>query len=269
MTSASPSSEPYALFHRLADTAWDAIRPRFRQSLSIDNKKSGGFDPVTEADRAAEEAMRAVIQQTHPDHGIIGEEFPALYPDSSTQWILDPIDGTRAFISGLPTWGTLIGRYVDSRADTGMMSQGFTGERFFGDRKAAWYLGPETSDKPRYLATRACPSLDQASLFCTSLEIFSDAEASAFQAVSDKARMTRFGTDCYAYAMLAAGHVDLVIEANLKPYDIAALIPVIEGAGGLITTWDGEPPEKGGRIVAVGDPNRHEEVCRLLTDALR
>ncbi|WP_350335951.1 histidinol-phosphatase [Coralliovum pocilloporae] len=256
------SQDSFALFHQLADTAWDAIRPSFRQVLAIDNKDSGGFDPVTEADRAAEQAMRALIQDIHPDHGIIGEEFGRSNTDAATQWVLDPIDGTRAFISGVPVWGTLIGRYENGRAASGMMSQGFTGERFFGDRSSAWYKGP---DGARQLSTRSCSSLDQAALFCTSTDMFTPAEKATFEAVAQQARMTRFGTDCYAYAMLASGHVDLVIEADLKAYDIAALIPIIEGAGGIVTTWTGDAPENGGRIVAAGDPALHAAVLPLLT----
>jgi myo-inositol-1(or 4)-monophosphatase len=251
-----------AFLDRLADAASAAILPYFRTRMDVVNKADGHFDPVTVADRAAEEVMRAIILAEHPGHGVLGEEFEPTDVDAEHVWVLDPIDGTRAFISGLPVWGTLIGLKQDGRPVAGMMAQPFTGERFHGDGRTAGYRGPDGS---RDLRTRPCAGLADATLFTTSPRIFAKSEQATYDAVESRVRMARYGVDCYAYAMLAAGNVDLVIESGLKAFDIVALIPVIEGAGGVITDWTGGSAVHGGRVVAAGDPRVHAEALEILS----
>jgi myo-inositol-1(or 4)-monophosphatase len=246
---------------KLADAAAAEILPHFRTSFAVESKGAHGFDPVTVADRAAEVAIRKLIQTTYPDHGIVGEEFPAERAGAEHVWVIDPIDGTRAFIAGIPVWGTLIGLLTKGTPTIGMMAQPFTGERFAGDGGSAWYTGPNGA---RPLKTRACTRLADAILSTTTPFLFDDVEMPAYRRVESAARMARYGGDCYAYVMLAAGFIDVVIEAGLKPYDIVALIPVIEGAGGRVTTWDGGSAAGGGRIVATGDPRLHETVLKML-----
>ncbi len=255
------SSEFRSFLDKLADAASAEIIPHFRTAFTVESKGTAGFDPVTVADRAAESAIRKLIAKTYPDHGIIGEEFPAERADAENVWVIDPIDGTRAFIAGIPVWGTLIGLLSKGAPTLGMMVQPFTGERFAGDGTSAWYTGPGGA---RTLKTRACAKLGDAILSTTTPFLFDDVEMPAYQRVESAARMARYGCDCYAYAMLASGFIDVVIEAGLKPYDIVALIPVIEGAGGKVTTWDGGSPAGGGRIVATGDPRLHEIVLKML-----
>jgi myo-inositol-1(or 4)-monophosphatase len=175
--------------------------------------------------------------------------------------VLDPIDGTRAFISGLPTWGTLIGLLDAGRPVHGLMAQPFTGERFAGDGRRAWFTGPG-GDRP--LATRRCAGLAEASLFTTAPSIFSADERAAYDALEHDVRLARYGADCYAYCMVAAGQVDLVVEAGLEPYDVVALIPIVEGAGGVMTSWTGGSAAAGGRVVASGDPRLHDAVLARL-----
>ena len=248
-------------FDRLADAASAAIMPHFRTALAVENKIEGAFDPVTIADKAGEMAMRELIGAVYPDHGILGEEFGNAGLDRENVWVLDPVDGTRSFIAGIPLWGTLIGLRSGGRAVQGMMAQPFTGERFYGDGASASYSGPG-GERP--LHTRPCGDVSQATLFTTSFKPFSDAEREAYLSVERQARLARYSADCYAYCMVAAGQADLVIEAGLQPYDITALIPVIEGAGGVVTSWTGGNPIDGGSVVASGDPRLHEQVLKLL-----
>ncbi len=250
-----------AFIGRLATASGETILPFFRTSLGIDNKAAHDFDPVTEADRAAEAVMRRLIQANFPQHGIIGEEFGNEREDAEYVWVLDPIDGTKSFISGFPTWGTLIALMHEKAPVFGMMHQPFIGERFYGDNGSATYSG---SAGERRLAVRRCASLTDATLFTTSPLLMNEADRATFGRVAETARLTRYGGDCYCYCMLAAGHLDLVIETELKPYDIAALIPIITGAGGVVTTWEGKPAQNGGRIVAAGDPRIHEAALKLL-----
>jgi histidinol phosphatase-like enzyme (inositol monophosphatase family) len=251
-----------AFVDELATASGAAILPFFRSSLNAIDKSNGGiFDPVTEADRASEAVMRSKIKTTFPDHGIVGEEFGSEKEDAEFVWVLDPIDGTKAFISGLPLWGTLIGLTRNGNPAFGMMNQPYTKERFFGDGGAATLRTP-SGDRP--LKTRACARLADATLSCTSTTMFNAKELKAFQKVEKAARLTRFGYDCYAFCMVAAGFIDLVVESNLKPYDIVALIPIIEGAGGIVTTWEGKPATQGGAIIAAGDARTHAEAMALL-----
>lgn len=251
-----------AFVDELAKVAGDAIRPFFRTALAIDNKRlKGSFDPVTAADRAAETAMRALIRKQFPAHGIIGEEFEDVESNGPYTWVLDPIDGTKSFIAGMPVWGTLIGLCKDGVPVYGLMAQPFIGERFTGDGGSAKYRGPAGERK---LMTRPCASLEDALLFTTSPHLFTPEERERFEAVEKNVRLSRYGGDCYAYCMIAAGYVDLVVEAGLDSYDIIALIPIVEGAGGVITNWQGESAAKGGRIVAAGDKRLHEEALKIL-----
>lgn len=239
----------------LADLSGRAILPFFRSAITAEDKSHGGaFDPVTEADRAGETAMRQLIRRTFPAHGIVGEEFGVDNPDAEYVWVLDPIDGTKSFISGLPLWGTLIGLNRGGVPAYGLMHQPFIGERFSGDGAAALYRGPGGA---RALRTRACDSLANAVVATTSPLLMDEAHRARFVEIEREAKLSRYGGDCYAYCMLAMGHLDLVIEAGLKAYDIAALIPIVQGAGGVVTTWSGGDAAAGGAILAAGDRRLH------------
>ena len=251
----------------LATASGSAILPFFRSSLAAADKSRGGvFDPVTEADKAAESVMRQMILRAFPSHGIIAEEFGDERADAEYTWVLDPIDGTKSFISGLPTWGTLIALQHRGLPVYGLMNQPFTRERFSGDGHSAQWRGHDGAGAPvsRALRTRACDGLGVATLMTTSPQMFDEPGLDAFRRVERSVRLSRYGGDCYAYCALAAGHVDLVIESGLKPYDIAALVPVIEGAGGVITNWAGGGAASGGSIVAAGDKRMHAAAVKLL-----
>ena len=253
-----------ACAHRLADLSADAILPFFRQNLDIEDKGGHkGFDPVTAADRAAESVIRAEIARLYPEHAIAGEEMADRAGRADRRWIIDPIDGTRAFIMGYPLWGTLIGLADGKTPLLGLMNQPFTGERFWSEGGHAFWQR-HGRDKRR-LAARKGITLNNAILTATTPDMFKAGdEAERFERVRGQVRLTRFGGDCYGYAMVAMGLVDVVVEASLKPFDIAALIPIIEGAGGQVTGWDGSPALDGGRVVASGDARVHEAVLKLL-----
>jgi histidinol-phosphatase len=250
--------------HVLADISAGAILPYFRKPLTISNKAGpSAFDPVTAADRAAERAIRKAIVARFPDHGIVGEEFGTIVGKSRYRWLIDPIDGTRAFIMGSPLWGTLIGLMDGPRPILGLMNQPFTGERFWSDGHRAHWRGP--GGKARRIKTRACARLGDAVLTTTHPDLFATvADAARFGDVRSRVRMTRYGGDCYGYCLLAAGFVDLIVEAGLKPYDVVALVPIIEAAGGVLTTWDGGPASEGGHIIAAGDKRVHQEAMAIL-----
>jgi histidinol phosphatase-like enzyme (inositol monophosphatase family) len=255
-----------AFIERLAQVSGEAILPFFRTQLSIVDKGAahlgdGRFDPVTEADRAAETVIRRHIRNAFPTHGVLGEEFEDDKPDAEYLWVIDPIDGTRAFICGLPVWGTLIGLMRAGDPVMGVMHQPYTGELFFGDCGQAMRKGPRG---PRELRASRCENLADAHLMTTDPRLFKGDEIAAYGRVEPEVRLARYGTDCYAYAMLASGQVDLVIESGLKPYDIVALIPIIEGAGGIITTWDGKSAKNGGQIVAAATKTLHEAALAKL-----
>ena len=242
----------------LSDVAGREILPHFRTRMRVEDKGGQGFDPVTLADKAAERAMREMIGRRFPHHGIHGEEEGHAPGRSPIKWVLDPIDGTRAFITGLPQWGTLIALNDGERPRVGIMNQPFTGERFLGMPSGAWLNGMPIQVSP-------CTSLAQARISCTSPQIFNaPGQLAAFNRVADRVRLVRYGGDCYAYCMLACGHIDAVIEAGLKPYDIQALMPIIESAGGMVSTWNGGDPQDGGAIVACGDKRLHAEILRHL-----
>jgi myo-inositol-1(or 4)-monophosphatase len=246
---------------QLASVSGDTILPFFRTALAVENKLARGFDPVTVADRAAEDAMRSLIHKHFPAHGILGEERGAERTDAEYVWVLDPIDGTKSFISGMVAWGTLIGLMRFGEPVFGMMHQPFIRERFTGDGGAARYQGPGGD---RDLHVRKCSGLSDAVLFTTSPLLMSAAERAAFVGVENKVKLSRYGGDCYAYGMLAAGHIDLIIETEMKPHDIVPLMPIIAGAGGIVTTWDNAPAQNGGRIVAAGDKRVHAAALEML-----
>ena len=219
---------------------------------------------MTAADRAAETAMRTLIRQNFPDHGIIGEEFGNERTDAEYVWVLDPIDGTKSFISGMPAWGTLIALTRDGEPVYGMMHQPFTRERFTGDGGAARYRGPGRRARAAGAALRRALRRDADDDQPAADERRPTAQR--FGKVEKAVRLSRYGGDCYAYCMLAAGHVDLVIETELKPYDILPLIPIITGAGGIVTTWDGGPAKAGGRVIAAGDKRVHRQAMAMLAE---
>ena len=257
-----------AFAHRLADAAAHETMPLFRAALEIDNKLGeDGFDPVTQADRNAEAAMRALIGQEFPDHGILGEEFDDKKPASSGDdfcWVIDPVDGTRAFISGMASWGTLIALSQNGVLVLGIMDQPYVGERFCAMRDGPALHVRAGQSKP--ITTRACPALEQATAVTTGPEfLVSPGASAAWDEISTRARLIRYGGDCYNYTLLAAGFVDIVIEEGLKPYDIQALIPIVEQAGGIVTNWQGGPALEGGQVVACGDARLHADIISRLS----
>ncbi|WP_163847239.1 histidinol-phosphatase [Pseudooceanicola aestuarii] len=245
----------------MADAARGVILPRFRTPMQADNKDAAGYDPVTEADRAAERAMRDILAARRPDDAILGEEYGASSGTSGLTWVLDPIDGTRGFVSGTPTWGVLIALSDADGPIYGIIDQPYIGERFTGGLGRAEMTGPLGT---RPLQTRATRTLGDAVLFSTFPEVGTPADAAAFRAVASRVQLTRYGMDCYAYALLAAGQVDLVIEAGLNAYDIQAPIAVIEAAGGIVTDWQGGPVHDGGRAVAAANPQIHAAALDIL-----
>ncbi|MGQ0659021.1 MAG: histidinol-phosphatase [Chromatiales bacterium] len=248
---------------RLADAAGAQILPHFRAPLAVDNKGSAGaYDPVTEADRGAESAMRELIHRAFPQHGIFGEEHGYERGESALTWVIDPLDGTRSFITGALHWGTLIALYDGMRPVIGVMDQPYTRERFIGNR-----LGAElrTRGAHRALSTRRCERLEDAVLYTTHPGMFATSEeGAAFERLARHVKLVRYGGDCYSYCMLALGCVDLVVESSLAPYDVQALIPIIEAAGGFMTTWDGGTANFGGQIIAAGDSRLHALATAVL-----
>lgn len=252
----------------LADALADAARVEtlrhFRHPALLADSKAAKYDPVTEADRAAEAAMRDLIRHHRPDDAILGEELGRVAGSSGLTWVLDPIDGTRGFVSGTPTWGVLIALSDGDRPILGIIDQPFIGERFSGGLGRAEVDGPAGRSA---LCTRPPRPLSEATVFTTFPEVGTEEEAFAFREVAGRARLTRYGMDCYAYALVAAGQVDLVIEAGLHAFDIAAPIAVIEAAGGIVTDWTGGPAHHGGRVIAAANPEIHAEALAILLEA--
>ncbi|MEQ1768325.1 MAG: histidinol-phosphatase [Devosia sp.] len=245
-----------------ADAAAIPTLKGFRTPLAVENKWTTGFDPVTESDRDAEIAIRGVIAEHFPDHGIIGEEWDPKASAGAFDWIVDPIDGTRAFICGVPVWGTLIGLMHNGRAVAGMMAQPFTGEAWLGlEGEATYHRHGESSP----IRASQVKRLSEAKMSATSPDLFElSGTTEVFTALRKAVLQCRWGLDCYAYSLLAAGQFDLVVEAGLKNVDIAPLVPIIEAAGGIVTTWTGEAPEKGGNIVAAATRELHEAAMAVL-----
>jgi len=251
-----------AFAERLADAARAVIRPYFRRRIEVVDKGAAGpFDPVTEADRRAEQTMRDLIQSAYPDDGIIGEEFGEKQGDSGFAWVLDPVDGTRAFIAGQPLWGTLIALEWKGAPVLGVLDQPFLDERFTGFGGTTTLRHASLTER---LKTRPCAKLEDAVIGTTHPVHFKDADRQRFSSVESRCRLSRYGGDCYGYALVAMGFVDLIIEADLKRWDIAALIPIIEGAGGIVTSWQGRSTSEGGNVIAAGDPRVHAEALKVL-----
>lgn len=251
-------ADDIALATALADAAGAAIRPFFRAPYEIDTKSD--TSPVTEADKAAEIAMRDLIEKLRPDDGIIGEEYGTTRPDASRTWVLDPIDGTRSFIAGRPIFGTLVALMQDGWPLIGVIDQPIIGERWIGA------MGQPTTLNGKPLKTRRCRDLDQAILASTGPQFFAGHKGEHFSILAGQCRDTLWGGDCYNYALLASGHIDIVVESGLKLYDIAALVPVVEGAGGRMCDWAGEPltDASEGDVIAIGDPARLDDVIEAL-----
>lgn len=264
MLSPSEIDELSTFAQHLADAAAKVTLPHFRSGLSVDNKRGEFvFDPVTAADRDAEQAIRALIKSHYPDHGIYGEEHGKEEGTSPLTWVIDPIDGTRSFISGVPLWGTLIALNDGSKPVIGLMDQPYIGERFLGRPGGSELI---SRHEHRILKTSGCTKLEDALLGNTDPAMFRDEAArAAFREISGKVRLRRFGGDCYFYCLLAAGTLDLVIESSLQPYDVQALIPVIEHAGGIMTSWTGGDPQMGGSVVAAATPELHAAALEILS----
>jgi len=252
--------------HALADAARGPALAHFRTAVAADDKglKGDRYDPVTVADRAAERAMRDILAQRRPDDAILGEEYGHAPGTSGLTWVLDPIDGTRGYISGTPTWGVLVAVSDDQGPLFGIIDQPFIRERFEGGLGHAAVTGPSG---PAVLATRAPRPLSEAILLSTFPEIGTPSERRAFDAVVSRTRLTRYGMDCYGYALVAAGQVDLVIEAGLQPYDVHAPIAVVQAAGGIVTDWQGRPAHGGGQIVAAANRAIHAAALAVLAAA--
>jgi myo-inositol-1(or 4)-monophosphatase len=242
-----------------ADRAAAVIRPLFRSALLVEAK--GDASPVTRADREAEEAIRALLAEAMPDHGVIGEEHGSERPDAEWVWVLDPIDGTRGYLSGTPTWGVLISVRDAGGPIYGIIDQPYIRERFEGGLGRAMVTGPSGV---AVLKARGARPLAEAIVFSTFPEVGTAEEGAAFRRVASQARLVRYGTDCYGYALIAAGMIDLVIEAGLQAYDVQAPIAVIEAAGGVVTDWEGRPCLDGGRVLAAANATIHAEALALL-----
>lgn len=262
MLSTDLCDELWRTAHALADAARPVTLKHFRSAeLAADNKLIGGYDPVTEADRGCEAAMRAVLDELRPEDAILGEETGSKPGSSGLTWVLDPIDGTRGFVAGTPTWGVLIAVANAQGPLLGLIDQPYIGERFCGGFGVHELTGPQGS---RSLDTRPPRALSEAIVFTTFPEVGTAQDRQAFERVSARAQLTRYGMDCYAYALVASGQVDLVIEAGLQSYDIMAPIAVIEAAGGIVTDWDGGPAHQGGRAIAAANAEIHAEALALL-----
>ncbi|MDP1632463.1 MAG: histidinol-phosphatase [Caulobacter sp.] len=229
----------------------DAILPLFRADHGLENKLSGGFDPVTEADKGGERAIRKRIAERFPEHGVIGEEYGEDRPDAAFVWVLDPVDGTRAFIAGLPLWTTLIGLRHEGRPVLGSIGQPYLGETYIGHAGGSRLIS-RAGETP--LRVRSCPRLTDAIITTTDPDILTGAELGAWTQVRAAAKLARLGLDAYGYAMVAAGTIDLALDTGLKVWDVEAVIPVIEGAGGIVAHWDGSPGRSdGGKFAFAGD----------------
>ena len=253
--------EYLAFAKQAARAAGAVILPHFRSSLQVTNKlNGGGFDPVTVADQAGERAIRDAIESTYPEHGIFGEEY-GLSQGNGLTWVIDPIVGTRAFMTGMLHWGILLALFDGQQPVVGVMYQPYTDELFCGDGNEAWF---ERAGQSAPLRTSDCLQVAQASLSTTGIDWLSADEQKQFGQLSQQAKLTKFGGDCYLFGTLAMGALDLGVEAGLNAYDIQALIPIVRGAGGVITAWDGANPSLGGTVVASATPALHDQALSLL-----
>ncbi len=248
----------------LAHTVGGIAKAHFRRPITVENKGGSVFDPVTNADRAIERVLRAAIVDRYPEHGIVAEEEGERPGRGEYTWYIDPIDGTRAFMTGSPLWGTLIGLTHGTRPLFGVLVQPVLEEVFFGGPSGSWLIKPDGRDR---LRARRCVALDAAVLTCTHPGMFAGPRLAAFDALAGRCLLHRFGGDCYNYAMLAGGFVDLVVEDQLKPFDIVPLLPILEGAGCVVTDWRGQKPMNGGTVVAAATPELHAAALAVLQPA--
>lgn len=246
---------------RLAATAATESLRYFRVNTAIENKYQVGFDPVTEGDKRAEAAIRSILEKEFPEHGILGEEYGPTNIDRSHVWVIDPIDGTRAFIAGLPVWGTLVGLKVDGHARMGFIHQPYTGELYVADGSGSLLIDRQGNQQK--LETRKPCALSDAIMFTTSPKLYAGRELPAFERLERRVKLSRYGTDCYGAAMVASGYADIWIEPDIQSYDIVGIIPVIEQAGGIVTKIDGGRAEDGGTIIACGSPELHAEAIAV------
>ena len=247
----------------LAGASAKAILPHFRQNIAVEVKDGPVWDPVTEGDRAGERIIRAMIEESYPDHGILGEEYGLKEARSPFTWVLDPVDGTRAFVCGMPTWATLIGLSFEGKPVLGLMNQPVVGDMFSGNPLGAWhdYRGLTTP-----ISTRKGIALGRAAIGTTAPELYRSAENQRrFQALRAKAQLTRYGGDSYFFCMMAAGHLDIAMDCGLQPYDITPLLPIVTGAGGVAAEWTGGDMAKGGNVITAGSPALLEEALAVMT----
>ncbi|MFO0998511.1 MAG: histidinol-phosphatase [Alphaproteobacteria bacterium] len=259
MSNATATPESFAgIANEMADVAGAIVRRYFRTGISVDTKHDQS--PVTEADRAVEAAIRDLIDHNHPDHGIFGEEHGTVRTDAEYVWVIDPIDGTKAFITGIPLFGTLIALLHRGRPVLGVIDQPVLKERWIG------VAGGKTLLNGRPVETRPCEKLSDAYLFTTTPEMYQGPNVAAFERLKAAVQFARFGGDCYAFGLLASGFIDVITEASLKPYDYCALVPVVESAGGVMTDWQGKPLglHSDGRVIAAGDRRIHEQALARL-----
>jgi myo-inositol-1(or 4)-monophosphatase len=259
--SADQKAEYLRFARSAARAAGEAILPYFRSRLQVANKrKDGGFDPVTLADQAGERVIRAAIEKDYPEHGIFGEEY-GLMPGNGLTWVIDPIDGTRAFMTGMLHWGVLLALFDGEQPIVGVMYQPYTDELFSGDNESAWF---EHGGQSQPLVSSACERVDEACLSTTGIGWLSASEQGRFKQLSQATKLTKMGGDCYLFGMLAMGSLDLGVEAGLNAYDIQALMPIVRGAGGTITSWEGGNPSLGGTVLASATQALHVEAKSLL-----
>jgi myo-inositol-1(or 4)-monophosphatase len=254
--------EGFAL--ELGHTAGGIARAYFRNAFAVQNKDAGGFDPVTSADRAIETVLRKMIKERYPEHGIVAEEEGNDRPESPFTWFIDPIDGTRSFMMGSPLWGTLVGLTERSKPIFGLLGQPFLEEVFLGAPSGSWLI---TATGRQRLRSRPTPKLAEAALASTHPDMFQGSARARFAALTARCLMHRYGGDCYNYAMLAAGFIDIVVEDGLKPFDIVPVIPILEGAGCVVTDWHGRPPLSGGAVVAAATPDLHMQALAVLQNS--
>jgi myo-inositol-1(or 4)-monophosphatase len=243
----------------LADASAGVILPQFRKNITIDVKAGADWDPVTEADRSAERIIREMIEKAYPEHGIIGEEYGTKTTSSPYKWILDPIDGTRSFVIGMPTWATLIGLYRDDEPLLGVMNQPFVGEKFYGNPSGAWVQHHGVTQAIR---VKPAPHLAKASAGTTTPYRY--AEHPHFAKLQKTVTSMRFGGDAYFFALVAAGQLDIAMDPDLQIYDIAALIPIIKGAGGVVGSWTANDPTQGGNVLAASSQALLDEACAIM-----
>ncbi|MCR9129290.1 MAG: histidinol-phosphatase [Alphaproteobacteria bacterium] len=266
MTLPDALSEALSFAGRLADAGRPVALEHFRSGAAADNKHAAGFDPVTAADRGVEAVIRELLAEHRPRDGVIGEEGAPSPSRSGLTWVIDPIDGTRAFIAGLPTWTTLIALQDETGPLISVIDQPFTGERFLGAaNRGAWL--EHRGDRRPLSVREGVSGISDAILSTTDPGLFEGREADAFSGIAVAAKVRRYGLDAYAYAALALGGVDLVVESGLKAWDAAALIPVVTGAGGVVTSWSGGPCHGGGQVVAAATPALHAEALTHLASA--